>query len=203
MTTHSIGRFPVPTVEDMPYDLQERIRVVNEKLGFVPNVFWTLAHRPNEFRAFFAYFDALMLREGGLTKAEREMIVVATTAENHCVYCVVHHSAILRLRARHPIIADQIAINYRRADLSVRQRSMLDFAVKVATESHAIGDEDFEELREHGFSDDDIWDIGAITAFFAHGSRLANLIGMRPNDEFFALGRAEVPSDDLIPSGAR
>ena len=203
MTTHPIGRFTVPTIEEMPHDLQERIRLVNEKLGFVPNVFWTLAHRPNEFRAFFAYFDALMLREGGLTKAEREMIVVATTAENHCVYCVVHHSAILRLRARDPLIADQIAINYRRADLSVRQRLMLDFAVKVATESHALCDEDFDTLREHGFSDDDIWDIGAITAFFAQGSRLANLIGMRPNDEFFALGRTEVPNRGLVASGAR
>ena len=203
MTTHPIGRFPVPTIEQMPHDLQERIRLVNEKLGFVPNVFWTLAHRPNEFRAFFAYFDALMLRESGLTKAEREMIVVATTAENHCVYCVVHHSAILRLRVRHPLMADQIAINYRRADLSVRQRLMLDFAVKVATESHVLCDEDFDTLREHGFSDDDIWDIGAITAFFAHGSRLANLIGMRPNDEFFALGRTEFPIRGLVSSGAR
>lgn len=189
MKHQPIGRYPVPSIEEMPEDLQERIRIVEDKLGFVPNVFWTLAHRPDEFRAFFAYFDALMLRESGLSKTDREMIVVATTAENHCVYCVVHHSAILRLRARNPIIADQVAINYRRADLSSRERVMLDFAVKVATASHTLDDSDVELLHEHGFSDEDIWDIGAITAFFAHGSRMANLIAMRPNDEFFALGR--------------
>jgi uncharacterized peroxidase-related enzyme len=175
----------------MPDDLQQRIGVVQDKLGFVPNVFWTLAHRPDEFRAFFAYFDALMLRESGVTKTEREMIVVATTAENHCVYCVLHHGAILRIRARNPLIADQIATNYRRADLSPRERAMLDFAVKVATESHTLRDSDFDALHEHGFSDEDIWDIGAITAFFAHGSRMANLIAMRPNAEFDALGRGE------------
>lgn len=189
MTVTPVGRYPVPSIEEMPGDLRERLHLVQEKLGFVPNVFWTLAHRPDEFRAFFTYFDALMLRESGITKAEREMIVVATTAANHCVYCVVHHSAILRLRARDPLIADQVAINYRRTRLSPRQVAMLDFAVKVAIESHTVSDADFDTLHEHGFSDEDIWDIGAITAFFAHGSRMANLIGMQPNAEFYALGR--------------
>ena len=154
-------------------------------------MFLTLAHRPDEFRAFFAYFDALMLKESGLSKTEREMIVVATTAVNHCIYCVVHHSAILRLRAKNVLIADQVAANYRRADLSLRERAMLDFAVAVATESHALRNEDFEALHKHGFTDEDIWDIGAITAFFAHGSRMANLIAMRPNAEFYAIGRGK------------
>lgn len=189
MNDHPIGRYPVPTLDELPEDMRARIASVREKLGFVPNVFLTLAHRPEEFRAFFAYFDALMLRDSGLTKAEREMIVLATTAVNHCVYCVVHHSAILRLRTRNSTIADQVSINYRRADLSSRERAMLDFAVKVATESHALQDADFDVLTEHGFSDEDIWDIGAITAFFAHGSRMANLIAMRPNDEFYTTGR--------------
>jgi uncharacterized peroxidase-related enzyme len=154
-------------------------------------VFSTLAHRPDEFRAFFAFFDALMLKDSGLTKAEREIIVVATTALNHSVYCTAHHGAILRLRARSSTIADQIATNYRRAGLPPRQLAMLDFAVKVATQSHAIDEADFERLAEHGFSDEDIWDIGAITAFFAYGSRMANLIDMRPNDEFYMLGRGK------------
>lgn len=186
---HPISRYPIPAIEELPEDLQARITSVREKLGFVPNVFWTLAHRPDEFRAFFAYFDALMLKESGVTKAEREMIVVATTALNRSVYCVAHHSAILRLRARSATIADKVAVNYLRADLSERQVAMLDFAVKVATGAHALADEDYEVLRAHGFNDEDIWDIGAITAFFAYGSRMANLIAMRPNDEFYALGR--------------
>jgi uncharacterized peroxidase-related enzyme len=184
------GRFPVPSLEELPEDIRARIVQVDEKLGFVPNVFWTLAHRPDEFRAFFAFFDALMLKESGVTKAEREMIVVATSALNDSVYCVAHHSAILRLRTRNTTIADHIATDYRRADLSPRERAMLDFAVKLATESHAVDEADFERLAEHGFSDEDIWDIGAITAFFSYGSRMANPIDMRPNDEFYSLGRA-------------
>jgi uncharacterized peroxidase-related enzyme len=184
-----VGRYPVPGLEELPEDIQGRILSVDEKLGFVPNVFWTLAHRPTEFRAFFAFFDALMLKESGVTKAEREMIVVATSALNDSVYCVAHHGAILRLRTRNSTIADQIATNYRRAELSPRERAMLDFAVKVATESHAIDEGDFKRLTGLGFSDEDIWDIGAITAFFSYGSRMANLIDMRPNDEFYALGR--------------
>jgi uncharacterized peroxidase-related enzyme len=185
-----VGRYPVPSLEELPEDMQARIVSVNDKLGFVPNVFWTLAHRPDEFRAFFAFFDALMLKESGVTKAEREMIVVATSALNDSVYCVAHHGAILRLRARNATIADQIATNYRRANLSPRERAMLDFAAKVATDSHAIDEADMERLAEHGFSDEDTWDIGAITAFFSYGSRMANLIDMRPNDEFYMLGRA-------------
>lgn len=185
-----VGRYPAPSLEELPDDMRARIIEVNEKLSFVPNVFWTLAHRPDEFRAFFAFFDALMLKQSGVTKAEREMIVVVTSALNDSVYCVAHHSAILRLRTRSSTSADQFATNYRRAAVSPRERAMLDFAVRVATESHAIEEADFDRLREHGFSDEDIWDIGAITAFFSYGSRMANLIDMRPNDEFYALGRA-------------
>ena len=191
MQEYPTSRYPVPRVDELPADIRDRIVAVQEKLGFIPNVFLTLAHRPEEFRAFFAYFDALMLKESGLSKTEREMIVVATTAANHCIYCVVHHSAILRLRAKNALIADQVAINYRRADLSPREHAMLDFAVAVATESHALRNEDFEALHKHGFTDEDIWDIGAITAFFAHGSRMANLIAMRPNAEFYAIGRGK------------
>lgn len=184
-----VARCSVPSLEELPEDMQARIASVHLKLGFVPNVFWALAHRPAEFRAFFAYLDALMLRDSGVTKAEREMIVVATGAANHSGYCVAHHGAILRLRARNSTIADQITTNYRRANLPPRQRAMLDFAVKVATESHAIDDADFARLAAHGFSDEDIWDIGAIAAFFSYGSRMANLIDMRPNAEFYTLGR--------------
>jgi uncharacterized peroxidase-related enzyme len=173
----------------LPEDIRTRILAVQEKSGFVPNVFLTLAHRPAEFRAFFAYHDALMEKESGLSKAEREMIVVATSALNGCQYCVVAHGAILRVRAKHPLLADQVAINYRKADLTPRQRAMLDFALKVAAESSKVGDEDFERLRGQGFSDEDIWDIAAITAFFALSNRMANVIGMRPNDEFYLLGR--------------
>lgn len=189
MQSPPISRFPVPPIDDLPEDMRARIVAVGEKLGFVPNVFLTLAHRPDEFRAFFAYFDALMLKQGGLSKAEKEMIVVATTAMNHCIYCVEHHSAILRIRSKNPLIADQIATNYRRADLSAREHAILEFAVKVTGESYALSDEDFSALRDHGLSDEDIWDVGAISAFFAHGSRMANFIGMRANAEFYALGR--------------
>ncbi len=193
MTTNAqtppISRYPVPDLKDLPQDMRDRILVVQEKSGFVPNVFLTLAHRPAEFRAFFAYHDALMEKESGLTKAEREMIVVATSGANQCHYCVVAHGAILRVRAKNPRIADQVAINYRKADITPRQKAMLDFALKVANEAFAIADADFEVLRAHGFTDEDIWDIGAVAAFFALSNRMANMIGMRPNDEFYLLGR--------------
>jgi uncharacterized peroxidase-related enzyme len=184
-----ISRYPVPELKDLPEDIRSRILAVQEKSGFVPNVFLALAHRPDEFRAFFAYHDALMEKDSGLTKAEREMIVVATSGANGCPYCVVAHGAILRIRARNPRLADQVAVNYRKAEITPRQRSMLDFAMKVAAESHAVGDADFAALREAGYSDEDIWDIGAVAAFFALSNRMANLIGMRPNDEFYLLGR--------------
>ena len=184
-----ISRFPVPELDEMPEDVRQRIVELQEKSGFVPNVFLTLAHRPDEFRAFFAYHDALMEKESGLSKAEREMIVVATSGANQGQYCVGAHGAILRLRARNPLIADQVAVNYRKADLTPRQRAMLDFALKTALHSAEIGDADLAALREHGFSDDDIWDIGAVAAFFAMSNRLANMTSMRPNDEFFLLGR--------------
>jgi uncharacterized peroxidase-related enzyme len=184
-----ISRYPVPELKDLPEDIRSRIVAVQEKSGFVPNVFLTLAHRPDEFRAFFAYHDALMEKDSGLTKAEREMIVVATSGINRCPYCVVAHGAILRIRARNPRVADQVAVNYNKAEITPRQKAMLDFAVKVATESHAVGDADFAALRAAGFSDEDIWDIGAVAAFFALSNRMANMIGMRPNDEFFLLGR--------------
>jgi uncharacterized peroxidase-related enzyme len=189
MTQKEISRYPVPALEDLPEDLRVRILEVQEKAGFVPNVFLALAHRPDECRAFLDYHDALMLREGGLTKAEREMIVVATSGANNCVYCVVAHGAILRVYAKNPLIADQVAVNYRKADISQRQKAMLAFALKVATASAMIEDPDFEALRAHGFSDEDIWDIGAIAALFALSNRMANVISMRPNDEFYLLGR--------------
>ncbi|GIX26817.1 MAG: alkyl hydroperoxide reductase AhpD [Burkholderiales bacterium] len=189
MSNSPISRYPVPDLEDLPEDIRTRILKVQEKAGFVPNVFLALAHRPEEFRAFFAYHDALMEKEGGLTKAEREMIVVATSGANQCQYCVVAHGAILRVRAKNPLIADQVAVNYRKADITARQKAMLDFALRVAQESHRIGDEDFAVLRSHGFSDEDIWDIGAIAAFFALSNRMANLINLRPNEEFYLLGR--------------
>jgi uncharacterized peroxidase-related enzyme len=189
MSDKPISRFPVPQLEDLPEDVRTRILEVQEKSGFVPNVFLALAHRPAEFRAFFAYHDALMEKEGGLSKAEREMIVVATSGANQCQYCVVAHGAILRIRAKNPLVADQVAVNYRKADITPRQRAMLDFALKVALEAQAVGEPDFEALRAHGFSDEDIWDIGAIAAFFALSNRMANLTDMRPNDEFYLLGR--------------
>jgi uncharacterized peroxidase-related enzyme len=188
-TAPPISRYPVPELKDLPDDIRARILAVQEKSGFVPNVFLTLAHRPDEFRAFFAYHDALMEKDGGLSKAEREMIVVATSGANHCPYCVVAHGAILRIRAKNPRVADQVAVNYRKAEITPRQTAMLDFAMKVATESHAIGEGDFAALRAAGFTDEDIWDIGAIAAFFALSNRMANLISMRPNEEFFLLGR--------------
>lgn len=184
-----ISRYPVPTLEQVPDDIRERILAVQEKAGFVPNVFLALAHRPAEFRAFFAYHDALMDKEGGLTKGEREMIVVATSGVNQCLYCVVAHGAILRIYEKKPLLADQVAVNYRKADLPPRQRAMLDFAMKVCQASHEIDEADFEALRPHGFSDEDAWDIAAITAFFGLSNRMANTIGMRPNDEFFLMGR--------------
>jgi uncharacterized peroxidase-related enzyme len=173
----------------MPADIRERIVAVQEKSGFVPNVFLVLAHRPDEFRAFFAYHDALMEKDGGLTKAEREMIVVATSSANQCHYCVIAHGAILRIRAKNPVIADQIAVNYRKADITPRQRAMLDFAMKVSQEANTVSEADFAEIAAHGFSDDDIWDITAIAAFFALSNRLANITAMRPNDEFYMMGR--------------
>src|SRR5512137_206706 len=185
-----ISRFPVPELKDLPEDIRSRIVEVQEKSGFVPNVFLTLAHRPAEFRAFFAYHDALMEKDSGLTKAEREMIVVATSGANRCQYCVVAHGAILRIRAKNPRVADQVAVNYNKAEITPRQKAMLDFAMKVATESHAVGEADLAALRAAGFSDEDIWDIGAVAAFFALSNRMANLTAMRPNDEFYLLGRA-------------
>ncbi len=189
MTNKPISRFPVPELKDLPADIRDRILLVQEKSGFVPNVFLALAHRPDEFRAFFAYHDALMEKEEGLSKGEREMIVVATSGLNHCIYCVVAHGAILRIREKNPYLADQIATNYREADITDRHKAMLDFAAKVSLESHEVNDADFEKLREHGFSDEDIWDIAAITAFFSLSNRMANVTTMRPNDEFYLLGR--------------
>jgi uncharacterized peroxidase-related enzyme len=184
-----ISRFPVPAVEDVPEDVRARILEVQEKAGFVPNVFLVLARRPDEFRAFFAYHDALMLKEGGLSKAEREMIVVATSAANDCLYCVVAHGAILRIYDKNPVIADQVAVNHRKADLSPRRRAMLDFAMKVSLHSGEIEDADFARLREHGFTDEDAWDIAAIAAFFGMSNRMANMASQRPNEEFYLMGR--------------
>jgi uncharacterized peroxidase-related enzyme len=184
-----VSRFPVPDLEDLPADVRARILAVQEKSGFVPNVFFALAHRPAEFRAFFDYHDALMEKEGGLSKAEREMIVVATSGANRCQYCVVAHGAILRIRAKNPLIADQVAVNHRKADLTHRERAMLDFAMLVALDSGSVGEADFQQLRGAGFSDDEVWDIAAIAAFFAMSNRLANFSSMRPNDEFYLMGR--------------
>jgi len=189
VTARPISRFPVPELASLPEDVRLRILAVQEKSGFVPNVFLALAHRPEEFRAFFAYHDALMEKPGGLTKAEREMIVVATSGANRCQYCVVAHGAILRIRAKDPRVADQVAINYRKADISPRQKAMLAFALKVALESHAVEDADLEALKAQGFSEDDVWDIAAIAAFFALSNRMANVTSMRPNDEFYLMGR--------------
>lgn len=191
MTSPPISRFPVPDIANLPEDLRDIILGVQEKAGFVPNVFLAMAHRPDELRAFFAYHDVLMENDGGLSKAEREMIVVATSAGNGCLYCVIAHGAILRIRAKNPLVADQVAINYRKADITPRQKAMLDFAMKVSTDSASVGDADFETLRGHGFSDDDIWDITAITGFFGLSNRMANVLSMRPNDEFFAMGSGD------------
>ena len=187
--TQPAKRFPAPALETMPDDIRTRLLAVQEKSGFIPNVFLTLAYRPDEFRAFFAYYDALMEKEGGLSKAEREMIVVTTSAANQCQYCVIAHGAILRIRAKNPFVADQVAVNYRKADITPRQKAMLDFAMKVALEAQVVSDADFTALAAHGFSDDDIWDIAAIAAFFALSNRLANVTGMRPNEEFYLMGR--------------
>ena len=191
--TPTRDRFPAPNIATLPEDIRTRILAVQEKAGFVPNVFLKLAWRPEEFRAFFAYHDALMEKDVGLTKAEREMIVVATSAVNQCLYCVIAHGAVLRIRARQPLLADQIAVNYRKADITPRQRAMLDFAVKVTTASHGIAEQDFAALEQHGLSDDEIWDITAISAFFGMSNRIANVTNMLPNDEFYLMGR--LPKD--------
>ena len=191
-----ISRYPVPELKDLPEDLRTRILDVQAKAGFVPNVFLALAHRPAEWRAFMAYHDALLVKDtGSLSKGEREMIIVATSAANHCLYCVVAHGAILRIYEKKPLVADQVAINHRKADITPRQRAMLDFAMKVCLRSAEVGESDFEALKAHGFSDEDIWDIGAITAFFGLSNRMANVTGMRPNDEFYLMGR--------LPKGAK
>jgi uncharacterized peroxidase-related enzyme len=182
-------RYPMPGIGGLPEDIREKILAVQEKAGFVPNVFLKLARRPDEFRAFFAYHDALMLREGRLSKGEKEMIVVATSGANQCLYCVVAHGAILRIYEKHPRIADQLATNWRKAEITPRQAAMLEFAMKVATHSAEIRSADFDALRAHGFDDEDAWDIGAIAAFFALSNRMANMSGMMPNDEFYAMGR--------------
>lgn len=193
MTTKSISRFPTPELSKLPDDIRERITEVNDKAGFIPNVFLALAHRPAEFRAFFAYHDALMEKQSpGLDKAEREMIVVATSARNQCQYCVIAHGAILRIRAKNPLIADQVATNYRKADISERQKIMLDFALKVSRQAEMIDDDDYRLLNQHGFDDEDIWDIGAISAFFGLSNRMVNLTSMRTNEEFYLMGRVPV-----------
>lgn len=189
MSRESLSRFPVPQLSDLPEDMRQRILTVQDKAGFIPNVFLVLAHRPDEFRAFFAYYDALMEKDSGLSKAEREMIVVATSAANQCQYCVVAHGAMLRVYAKPPYLADQLAINHRQADITARQRAMLDFALKVAANAAHLAAEDFEALQAQGFSDEDIWDIGAIAALFALSNRMASLTGMWPNREFYTIGR--------------
>jgi len=183
------SRFPVPSVDELPDDIRTRIETVSEKSGFVPNVFRVLAHRPDEFRAFFAYHDALMEKESGLSKGEREMIVVVTSAMNSCLYCVVAHGAIVRIREKNPRLADQLATDYTRADITPRQLAMLDFACLISDQAAEVSSEDFDELREHGFTQEDIWDIGAVSAFFALSNRMAGLTDMLPNDEFYSLGR--------------
>ena len=189
MSDTPVSRYPVTKLEDLPDDIRTRITEVQAKAGFIPNVFLALAHRPTEFRAFFDYHDALMLKDSGLSKMEREMIVVATSAANDCHYCVIAHGAILRIYAKKPLIADQVAINYRKADITPRQRAMLDFAVKMALRAQEVEEADHALLREHGFGEEDIWDIGAIAAFFALSNRMAHLTDMRPNDEFYTMGR--------------
>ena len=187
--TLPISRYPAAALDSVPADIRQRIVEVQEKSGFVPNVFLALAHRPDKFRAFFAYYDALLLRNSGLSKGEMEMIIVATSAANQCLYCVVAHGALLRVYEKKPLLADQVAVNYRKADITPRQKAMLAFALKVCTDSAALGEPDFAALREHGFSDEDAWDVGAITAFFGLSNRMANLTSMRPNDEFYLMGR--------------
>jgi uncharacterized peroxidase-related enzyme len=184
------NRYPAPQLNDLPDDIKARVLEVQEKSGFVPNVFLALARRPDEWRAFFAYHDALMLKkDGSLTKGDREMIVTTTSAANQCLYCVVAHGAILRIYEKKPLVADQVAVNYRKADISPRQRAMLDFAMKVCLHSSEIEDADFVALHAHGFSDEDIWDIAAITAFFGLSNRMASFSNMQPNPEFYTMGR--------------
>jgi uncharacterized peroxidase-related enzyme len=196
-----ISRFPVPALEDLPDDIRERILAVQERTGFVPHVFLALAHRPAEWRAFVAYQDALMEKEEGLTKAEREMIVVATSGANDCLYCVVAHGAILRVRTKQPTLADQLAVDYRKADLPPRHRAMLDYAVKLAVRPAEVDEHDLERLRDAGFTDEEIWDIGAVTALFALSNRMAHLLALRPNDEFYVMGR--IPKDLYMTWEAR
>ena len=191
--TVSFSRYPVPELRDLEPDMRLMLEEIQEKTGFIPNVFMALAHRPDELRAFVAYHDALMKRDSGLSKAEREMIVIATSAENSCLYCIISHGAILRIYSKHPTLSDQIAANYRKADLTDRQKAMLDFAVKICNRSAEVVDEDFAKLHAHGFSDEDIWDIGAITALFALSNRMANLTSMLPNDEFYNMARDVTP----------
>ena len=192
---HPISRYPVPELKDLPDDLRTRILEVQAKAGFVPNVFLALAHRPAEWRAFMAYHDALLLKEtGNLSKGEREMIIVATSAANHCLYCVVAHGAILRIYEKNPLVADQLAVSPLKADITPRQKAMLAFAVKVCAASHTVDETDFAALRAHGFDDEDAWDITAITAFFGLSNRMANLTAMRPNDEFYLMGRMPRPA---------
>ncbi len=186
-----ISRFPIPDINELPDDLRERILEVQEKAGFIPNIFLALAHRPDEFRAFFTYHDALMERDSGLSKAEREMIVVATSGLNQCIYCVVAHGAILRIREKNRLIADQVATNYQKSDISDRQKAILEFAVKVSQKSHEVGENDIKALLAQGFSEDDVWDIGSIAALFALSNRIANMAGIRPNNEFYTMGRVE------------
>ena len=189
MTDTPISRYPVANIEDLPEDLRTTILAIQEKTGFIPNVFLAMGHRPDELRAFMAYHDALMERESGLSKAEREMIVVATSGANNCLYCVVAHGAIVRIRARDSRLSDQLGTNHRKADITPRQMAMLDFAMKVAVDSASIADADFTRLEDHGFSDDDIWDIAGVAAFFAMSNRMANFLSMRPNDEFYSMAR--------------
>jgi uncharacterized peroxidase-related enzyme len=189
MTDHPISRYPIPDLDDLPEDMQAMIADVNEKAGFIPNIFLALAHRPDEFRAFFAYHEALMERGGDLTKADREMIVVATSGDNGCQYCVVAHGAILRIRAKDALVADQVAVNHHKADITDRQKAMLDFAIKVSNDSRLIDESDYEALHQHGFDDDDIWDIAAITGLFGFSNRLANFASIRPNTEFYTMAR--------------
>lgn len=189
MSQSPISRFPVPELTALPEDIRTRILGVQEKAGFVPNVFLMLAHRPAEFRAFFDYHDALMEKDVGLSKAEREMIVVATSGVGQCLYCVVAHGAVLRIRAKNARVADQLATNYRKAEISPRQQAMLDFAIKLSVKGGEMQAADFDALREHGFDDEAIWDIGAITAFFAMSNRLVHLTGTQPNEQFYLMGR--------------
>ena len=192
MKNNRVSLFPLPDINTLPDDLKKKILEVQDKSGFIPNVFLALAHRPEEFRAFFSYHDALMNKESGISKGEREMIVVATSALNECLYCVVAHGAILRIREKNSLIADQLATNYKKADITDRQRAMLDFAVKVSRHANTISDEDIQALAQHGFSDQDVWDIGSIAAFFALSNRLANMANIRPNEEFYHMGRIEI-----------